>query len=92
MTVFLWLLLPLLLFLSFMMMMMMMMMWESTKKYLMEIKCVCWEKRRRRAFVAQGLEHWSRKPGVESSILSEGKEAAAVAPLTSAPCRPAPND
>ncbi|VDO00148.1 unnamed protein product [Rodentolepis nana] len=24
------------------------------------------------AFVAQGLEHWSRKPGVESSILSEG--------------------
>ena len=42
MTVFLWLLLPLLLFLSFMMMMMMMMMmmWESTKKYLMEIN-VC---------------------------------------------------
>ena len=24
------------------------------------------------AFVAQGLEHWSSKPGVESSILSEG--------------------
>ena len=29
-----------------------------------------------RAFVAQRLEHWSRKPGVESSILSEGKENA----------------
>ena len=71
MTVFLWLLLPLLLFLSLMMMMMMML--ESTKKYLMEIKCVCWENRRQGAFVAQGLEHWSRKPGVESSILSEGK-------------------
>ena len=24
------------------------------------------------AFVAQGLEHWSCKPGVESSNLSEG--------------------
>ena len=24
------------------------------------------------AFVAQWLEHWSRKPGVESSILSRG--------------------
>ena len=64
---FLWLLLPLLLFLSLMMML------ESTEKYLMEIKCVCWENRRQCAFVAQGLEHWSRKPGVESSILSEGK-------------------
>ena len=48
MTVFLWLLLPLLLFLSLMMML------ESTKKYLMEIKCVCWENRRQGAFVAQG--------------------------------------
>ena len=27
---------------------------------------------RRAAFVAQGLEHWSSKPGVESSNLSEG--------------------
>ena len=25
------------------------------------------------AFVAQWLEHWSSKPGVESSIVSEGK-------------------
>ena len=26
------------------------------------------------AFIAQGLEHWSCKPGVESSNLSEGKD------------------
>ena len=26
------------------------------------------------ASVAQWLEHWSRKPGVESSILSRGSE------------------
>ena len=39
-----------------------------------------------RAFVAQGLEHWSRKPGVESSILSEGK----VAPILSIAPHPPP--
>ena len=35
---------------------------------------------RARAFVAQRLEHWSRKPGVESSILSEGNHRALLRP------------
>lgn len=46
-----------------------------------------------RAFVAQGLEHWSRKPGVESSNLSGGNAQLRSCPSSTPPCtspRPRP--